>query len=151
MISLKKEYPPRPMVGVAALIMYKDKLLIVKRAYEPAKDLWSLPGGTVELGECSKHSIKREIYEELGIEIDPDCIIDVEDFIERDSSNRVKYHFVILVYLVKLDKQYKLSLSDEIKDINWLRPREAIKYNLTPTTKNLIKKFISKKLSCIDS
>ncbi len=151
MNDLKKEYPSQPMVGVSALIVYRDKILIVKRAYEPAKNMWSLPGGTIEPGEFSKDSIRREINEELGIYIEPRCIVDVEEYIERDSNNKVRYHFVILVYFVEVFKQDKLSLSDEISDIKWVTSVEALSYNLTPTTKVLIKKFISKKLSCVDS
>lgn len=54
-----------------ALILENEKgeILLVKRKYPPKKGLWDLPGGFIELGETLEESVKREIKEELGIEI----------------------------------------------------------------------------------
>ena len=148
---MRKEYPLNPLVGVSALIKYVNDILIVRRAYDPAKNLWSLPGGMVELGESLKESIVREIKEELGIKIIPLCLFDVAEYIENDISGKVKYHFIILVYYAEIDKPDSITLSDEITDARWISPEDALKLKLTKSTREIIKKFISKKLSCIDS
>ena len=43
-----RKYPDRPIVGVGAVIIDGDRVLLVKRAHEPLKGEWSLPGGAVE-------------------------------------------------------------------------------------------------------
>lgn len=148
---MRKEYPCLPLVGVSALINYKGKILLIKRARDPAKCLWSLPGGLVELGEKTKDSIRRELLEELGLSVEPTCFIGVEEYIESDSCNRVRYHFVILVYLVKLMGYEKITPSDEVADYRWVNPKEALKMSLTVTSRKVIKRFISGKVVCLDS
>jgi len=49
----------------------------------------TLPGGMVELGESPDHALKREVREECGIKIEPQKIIDVIDYIERDEDDQV--------------------------------------------------------------
>ena len=46
-----RQYPERPIVGVGAVIVEAGKVLLVKRRYEPLAGRWSIPGGTLELGE----------------------------------------------------------------------------------------------------
>ena len=49
-------YPGLPVAGVGAVVFNKGKLLLVKRANEPNKGKWSIPGGGIELGETIKRS-----------------------------------------------------------------------------------------------
>jgi len=46
-----RRYPDRPMVGVGAIIVEGDRVLLVERGQQPQKGCWSLPGGLVEIGE----------------------------------------------------------------------------------------------------
>ena len=48
---MAREYPAHPVVGVGAVVVRDGKALIIKRAHEPRKGEWSLPGGLLELGE----------------------------------------------------------------------------------------------------
>jgi 8-oxo-dGTP diphosphatase len=57
----------KPCVG--ALIVEQGKLLLVKRAKEPFKDFWDIPGGFLEAGEHPEDGARREIYEETGLHI----------------------------------------------------------------------------------
>jgi len=50
-LSSRRLYPDKPMVGVGVLISKEDRYIIIKRAVEPDKGLWSIPGGMVEIGE----------------------------------------------------------------------------------------------------
>lgn len=59
-----------PEFTTAAIIENeKGDVLFVKRAVEPKKDLWDLPGGFVKIGETLEESVRREIKEELGINL----------------------------------------------------------------------------------
>ena len=48
---MRREYPDAPIVGVGAVIIHDNQVLLVKRGQEPLKGEWSLPGGALELGE----------------------------------------------------------------------------------------------------
>ena len=57
---------PKP---TATLICLKnDKILFVKRAFDPGKGQWSLPGGFLELGETLEEGAKRELKEETNLD-----------------------------------------------------------------------------------
>jgi 8-oxo-dGTP diphosphatase len=74
-----REYPDRPVVGVGGVVVLNDRALIVKRAHEPRKGEWSLPGGLVELGETLAEAAKREIKEETGLDVEIGEVIEVFD------------------------------------------------------------------------
>jgi 8-oxo-dGTP diphosphatase len=96
---MPKEYPAHPAVGVGAVVVRDGKVLLIKRAHEPRKGEWSLPGGIVELGEGLLEALRREVREETGLEISVGPHIETFDRIHRDAEGRVRYHFVIVDYL----------------------------------------------------
>lgn len=59
----------KPRVGCGAAILSDRRLLLVKRLKAPEAGHWSLPGGKVDFGERVADAVKREIAEELGVEI----------------------------------------------------------------------------------
>jgi 8-oxo-dGTP diphosphatase len=48
--SMKREYPDAPLVGVGAIIIEQDRVMLVKRAHPPLAGEWSIPGGALEMG-----------------------------------------------------------------------------------------------------
>lgn len=95
---MRREYPESPIVGVGGVIFDGASVLLAKRGQEPAKGTWSLPGGAVELGERVVDALKREIQEEVGIEIEVGGLVRVLERIIQDQGNRVRYHYVIIDY-----------------------------------------------------
>lgn len=95
---MKREYPDSPIVGVGAVIFDGATVLLAKRGQEPAKGTWSLPGGAVELGEKAVDALKREIREEIGIEIEVGGLVRVLDRILHDEEKKIRYHYVIVDY-----------------------------------------------------
>jgi len=83
---------------VGGVVFDGAAVLLAKRGQEPAKGTWSLPGGAVELGEKVIDGLKREIREEIGIEIQVGGLIRVLDRIIRDEERRIRYHYVIVDY-----------------------------------------------------
>jgi len=94
-----REYPDRPVVGVGAVIVQDGKALVVKRAHEPRRGEWSLPGGLLELGESLTDAIRREVKEETGLDVEIGPVIETFDRVHRDPDGRIRYHFVIVDYV----------------------------------------------------
>jgi mutator protein MutT len=93
-----REFPDRPVVGVGAVIVDGDRVVLVKRAHEPLKGEWSLPGGSVEVGETLAEAVAREVREETGLDVRVGPLLDVFDRIHRGRDTRIEYHFVLLDY-----------------------------------------------------
>lgn len=99
---MNRKYPDRPFVGVGAVIFAGETVLLARRANEPSKGQWSLPGGGVELGETLLDAIRRELLEEASVEVELGGIIDVFDRIVRTTEDRILYHYVIVDYWGRL-------------------------------------------------
>ena len=96
-----RQYPARPIVGVGAVIVDAGKVVLIRRRYEPLKGRWSLPGGTLELGETLECGAAREVLEETGLQVEVGPIVEVFDRITLDEHRRVRYHFVLVDYLCR--------------------------------------------------
>lgn len=92
-------YPKAPRVGVGVVIIRETderQVLLVQRGKEPAKGMWSVPGGSVELGETISEAAHREVREETGLEIDIGPVITAVDAIFRDDDEEISFHYVIV-------------------------------------------------------
>src|ERR1039458_5649075 len=63
-----RRYPKRPLVGVGAIILRRDRILMAQRGKEPLKGWWSLPGGALETGETLEAALSRQVREETAPE-----------------------------------------------------------------------------------
>jgi ADP-ribose pyrophosphatase len=89
------------MVGVGILIRKDNGYLLIQRAADPDRGLWSVPGGLVEVGEKVADAAVREALEETGLEVKIIETLGVVDKIVKDESGRIRYHFVIVDYLAE--------------------------------------------------
>lgn len=133
-----REFPSAPVVGVGAVVVKDDKALIVKRAHEPRKGEWSLPGGRVELGESLVDAVRREIKEETGLDIAVGPIVDVLDRVHRHEG-RVRYHFVIVDYLCTCVGG-ELCAGDDAEDAAWVTSEEIERYGVNSVAAAVIRK-----------
>jgi 8-oxo-dGTP diphosphatase len=138
---LKREYPLHPIVGVGAVILQDGKLILVKRKAEPEKGRWSIPGGTVHLGEKVRDATIREAKEESGLDIEllDDRPIDAFDTIIADERGRTKYHFALLEFLAK-PKGGNLRAAEDAAEARWVSFDEVKKYDLTNNFRTFFKK-----------
>ena len=137
---MQRRYPTQPLVGVGAIIIHQSKILIVKRANEPAKGLWSVPGGVVELGEYLHKAIKREVKEETGLEVGIERLIDAVDNIIYDEEGRIQYHYVLLDYLCQL-RGGVLKAADDVYEIQWVPLRALQSLPITSSLNRVIAKI----------
>jgi len=123
-------YPEQPLVGIGAVIICNGKILLEKRKGEPGRGKWTIPGGLVELGEDTEQTVIREVREETNLKVEEPRLIDVVDSITVDGNSKIKYHFVILDYFVKL-KGGTPKAADDAAELKWVTFDEVENYDLT--------------------
>ena len=96
-----RSYPQRPFLAVSAAIMRDGKVLAVRRARQPALNLYTMPGGVVEIGETLHEAVQREVREEPALQIEPVALAGHREAILRDREGRVERHFIILCFAAR--------------------------------------------------
>jgi ADP-ribose pyrophosphatase YjhB (NUDIX family) len=129
-VADERTYPQRPVLAVSAAIIRDGKVLIVRRARKPALNLYSLPGGAVEVGESLIDAVVREVREETQIDIEPVALAGHREAIVRDKKGRVERHFVILSFASQW-LQGEPVLNSELDDARWIDPAELSAYKTT--------------------
>ena len=121
-----RSYPSQPIPAVGAFIIRDGKILLIRRAYEPCAGKWSVPGGTIKLGETTIDALKREVFEELGVKLKSMKLLDIYDYISRDEDGKIKYHYVIIDFLVN-PESFEIKPSNEILEYEFFARDEALK------------------------
>ena len=114
-------YPQRPYLAVSAAIVRDGKVLVVRRARQPALGIYTLPGGAVETGETLMQAVTREVREETALDIEPVALAGHREAIVRDAQGRVERHFVILCFAARW-RSGEPVLNEELDDARWLEP-----------------------------
>lgn len=127
---MKRLYPDQPVVGVGAVIIKDGKIALIKRGNEPSKGKWSIPGGHVELGENLKEAVIRETKEETCLDVDNPILIDVVENVDWDDLGKIKYHYIIVDYLVHV-KGGNIEAASDAAELRWVPFGEVEAYNLT--------------------
>ena len=138
-MSPKREYPGAPVVGVGGVVIHEGRALLIKRGSEPLKDQWSIPGGTLDLGESIQEGVRRELLEETGIEVRVGELIEVFDRIFRDAAGKIQYHFVIVDYLCEKVSGEAHAASD-VTDVAWVNEEDLWNYKLTEAATRVVRK-----------
>lgn len=136
---MTREYPAHPLVGASVVIRKKNSVLLVKRANEPGRGLWGVPGGLVNVGEKVYDAALREVKEETGLTVKIEGILDVVDYISRDSEDKVQYHYVIVDFLGHPISGRLKAASDSL-DSRWVDMKNVKNYKMTRTLRNLFKR-----------
>lgn len=127
---MKRLYPDQPVVGVGAVVVNEGKIVLIKRGNEPSKGKWTIPGGIVELAESPEVAVVREAKEETDLEVAHPTLLDVVSNVDFDEIGKVKYHYIIIDYLVYVLNGKAKALSDA-EELRWVPFDEVEAYNLT--------------------
>jgi 8-oxo-dGTP diphosphatase len=144
---MAREYPERPVVGVGGVVIDDGRTLLIRRGSEPLRGQWSIPGGTLELGESLADGVARELLEETGLEVRVLDLIEVFDriFTEPDAGGgggtpqRPKFHYVIVDYLCERISGEPRPGSD-VTDVALATEEELAKFQLTTTATRVLRK-----------
>ena len=127
---MKRLYPDQPIVGIGAVIIREGKIALIKRGNEPGKGKWSVPGGLVELGETLEQTVIRETKEETGLDVENPRLIDVVSYVDLDEKGKIRYHYIIIDYLVHV-KYGTAEAASDAAELRWVPFDEVENYDLT--------------------
>ncbi len=145
-MAFSREYPDRPVIGVGGVIIDSGRTVLIRRGTEPLLGEWSIPGGTIEIGETLEEAVRRELREETGLEVRVLELIELFDRIYPDNhaaaatdEKKPRFHFVIADYLCKLVAGEPRAGSD-VTDLAFAREEELARFHLTEKATSVLKK-----------
>lgn len=138
---MKRDYPDRPLVGVGAVIVHDNKLVIVQRGTEPLKGQWSIPGGALEVGETLRECAAREALEETGLRVEAGEVLEVFDSIYRQKDGRIQYHYVLIDFACRLVGGELRSGGDAVQ-ARWVTPEQLSEFEVAETARKVIAKAL---------
>jgi 8-oxo-dGTP diphosphatase len=134
------------MVGVGGVVIEDGRTLLIRRGSEPLRGEWSIPGGTLELGETLEEGVARELLEETGLKVRVLELIEVFERIYTDDTasaraknKRPRFHYVIVDYLCERMDGTAVAGSD-VTDVAFAREEELGEYRLTETAMRILRK-----------
>ena len=139
-----REYPDRPLVGVGAVIVEHDRVLLIKRGKAPLLGEWSIPGGLLELGETARQGAEREVLEETGLVIRATELLGVFDRLVPDDDKRTRYHYLLVDFLC-VNISGELQASGDAADARWFTQEEVSGLTLPEDTAAVIGKAFTKR------
>ncbi len=116
-------YPDSPIPAVAVVVKRDDEFLMIKRGKEPRKGTWTVPGGSIELGETLKEAAEREVMEESRLKVKALRAFTAIDAIYRDTEGKLEFHYVIIY----MEAEYlggEPAAGDDATEVRWVSSRE---------------------------
>src|SRR3990170_3746109 len=98
---------------------------------------WSLPGGLVELGDELTQALRREMQEETGLDVAVGPIVEVLDRMHRDAQGKVRFHYVLVDYLCRVESG-KLEAASDATAAQWVAPGNLGQFHLQAETLRVI-------------
>jgi ADP-ribose pyrophosphatase YjhB (NUDIX family) len=108
--------------AATAIIEYRGRVLLVRRARDPAKGLLDLPGGFVGHDEALDTALVRELREELSIEIQPEHLTYLGSHHNRYPYGGVTYFLCDTYFVLRLETTEGLRAGDDVSAIEWWHP-----------------------------
>ena len=143
---MAREYPERPVVGVGGVVIENGRTLLILRGSEPLRGQWSIPGGTLELGESLQAGVARELLEETGLEVRVLDLIEVFDRIFAEANDggggspqRPRFHYVIIDYLCERISG-EARPGGDVTDVAYAAEEELPKFQLTVAATRVLRR-----------
>ena len=135
----RRDYPDRPIVGVGAVIIRENRVILVKRASPPLQGEWSLPGGVVELGETLRAAAEREAREETGLIVKAGEVVEVLDRIIPGDRGAPQYHYVLIDFVCTVQGGELLAGGDAA-DVRWAVESDLAQFKVEQPAVQVIRK-----------
>lgn len=128
---------PRPTA--TALVLYKNKLLLTKRARAPYKGSWDLPGGFIDRGEDPQEAVVRELKEETGLDITIKRILGI--YPDEYTHGPDSFHTLCLIYIATA-RTASLGAFDDVSESKWFAQNDMPKKIAFKSNQRAIKDFL---------
>lgn len=135
---MEQKYP-EPTVG-AMIFNPEGKIFLMKSP--KWKNVYTFPGGHVELGEKIEDTVKREVKEETGLDVFDLEFVGVLESI-FDEAFLAKGHFIAHQYVCKTNST-NVILNEEGEEYLWVSLDEALKLNLESCTRKTIEDYMKR-------
>ena len=100
------------VAAVVGIVEYRDRIVVTRRANEPHKGMWAIPGGFVEHGESLEAALARELKEELNLEIaEPQYLA---SFGSRYPFRDVLYFPSVAYFTARVEDVSRMRASDDV-------------------------------------
>lgn len=107
--------------AVAVIIKHKDEVYLTRRNQEPKKGKLDLAGGFVDPKESAEETCKRELFEELKIQIDPSKLKYVASLPNVYQYKEIDYNTLDLFFEYEIDEKFEVDLElSEISEAFWI-------------------------------
>lgn len=130
---------------VAVILDDDDRVLLTRRSIEPFKGLWVMPGGKIDLGEPILDALKREVREEVGIEVEVQGLIDVFEHLTPGEDN---CHFVILYYRCRPLFCDITHNEAEVAEVAWVERAKLPAYPMADGARHILGRIFPEFCSC---
>ena len=114
-----------PQVAVGAVVVHQGHLLMVRRDQEPAKGLWSVPGGRVVKGEYLNDAVAREVLEETAVDVAVGGLLGILEVVGDP-------HYVILDFIATVDERVEPAPGTDVSEARWVPLEEVEALDCTP-------------------
>src|SRR5713226_3599669 len=138
-----REYPDNPMVGVGAVIVEQNRVLLIRRGAAPLLGEWSLPGGVLECGETLCEAVVREAREETGLAVETDEMLGVYERVTRGDEGRVRYHYVLIDFLCR-PIGGDLKAGSDAAEVRWFTREELPALSLAYDANDVVLKGLAR-------
>ncbi|MGC9780375.1 MAG: NUDIX hydrolase [Candidatus Heimdallarchaeota archaeon] len=128
--------------AVDGILYQNDKIVLIKRAGRIFHDYWALPAGSLDEGETVEKTLKREMLEELSVDVQPLEILGVYSESDRDPRG----HVITVVFICSYDGDPKAG--DDAAEYSVFSLKEALELELAFDHKKILqdfKKWLKKK------
>lgn len=134
-------YTKEPVIIVSGFIKRENKYLLV---FDPRFCFWRVPGGRLKFGETVEEALKREMKEELNVEVEIIRFLGFGQDIVKLIEKSLKVSRVLLYFECKIKKGELKPNSEEIKEIKWLSLDGIKKHeNIEPGILDFFRRFSS--------
>ncbi len=132
--------PSLPQIGVGAVVIKDEKVLLVQRGRPPSEGLWAIPGGRLQFGETLQQAAERELLEETGIVIRAKEPVYIFDVIDKNDAGEVLFHYVIVDLAADFVSGTPRA-GDDALAARWLSSKEIASLPVSDKTIDLLKEI----------
>jgi 8-oxo-dGTP pyrophosphatase MutT (NUDIX family) len=140
--------PERQRVAAYALLTRDGEVLLTEMSSRTRiEGRWTLPGGGIDHGEDPRAALRREVYEETGLHVEPGRVLDVHatHFVGARADGLVEnYHGIHLIFEAEIDppsrevEPHVVEEGGSTERAAWVRVEEALRLNLLSAARHAL-------------